>query len=352
MAHYHRPFHYAEKLGFGELHFKMDQDIDFFAIIAIHNIKRGPAIGGCRWIAYNSVNEAICDALRLARGMTYKSAISNLPNGGAKAVLIKPTQFKESQKKSYFEVFAKFVNSIGGNYITATDSGTTSCEMDLIAQNTAYVSSTSTIGNPAAYTARGVLRGIEAAVKFKLNKSSLNGLHITLQGLGQVGYLLARLCHQQGAKLTLSDTNPELMNRAAKEFNAEIVSPKLIHTIHSDVFSPCALGSILSHETISQLQAPIVAGCANNQLADPYDGRLLHRLKILYAPDYVINAGGVIQASGKYYQADTKSIEKKVDGIYDTLTTIFQKSQEQHRATSDIADELAEEMLEKPPIPW
>lgn len=353
--HYRTPFETAEKLGFGEIHLKIDHTLGLFAIVAVHDIKRGPAIGGCRWLPYSSVNEAIVDALRLARGMSFKSAISDLPHGGAKSVIIKPAPeiiFTPELKKHYFEGFGRFVHSLGGTYITAADSGTTSAEMDLIAQTTPYVSSTSSIGNPADLTARGVLRGIEAAVRFKLNQSSLNGIHIAIQGLGQVGYLLAKLCHESGARLSLSDIRIEVAEKACQAFNAAFVPPNLIHAVPADVFSPCALGAILNHESISQLQCPIIAGSANNQLATPNDGRLLHRLNILYAPDYVINSGGVIQASGKYYNVNDKLIEKKVDGIYDTLVTIFEKSRAQRRPTSDIADELAQEMLEKKPTPW
>lgn len=347
---HHDVFKQAEKMGFGELHFKIDHEQELFAIVAIHNLDRGPAIGGCRWISYTSVNDAVEDALRLARGMTYKAAISNLPHGGAKAVLMRPAHIKNYEK--YFEAYAKFLNEMGGNYITAMDSGTTQKEMDEIAKHTKHVTSTSAIGNPSLYTARGVLRGIEAAVKFRLDKDSIEGLHISIQGVGNVGYILAKECFERGARLTVSDVNPSLALRCAKEFRAEIVLPDIIHSIRSDVFAPCALGGILSHHTISQIHSPIIAGSANNQLAAPHDGHLLHRLGILYAPDYVINSGGLIHASGKYAEVPEALIEKKIDGIYDTLMTIFERAHHYRKATSDVADALALEIMEKTALPW
>ncbi|MDX2164559.1 MAG: amino acid dehydrogenase [Gammaproteobacteria bacterium] len=345
MPHRREIFKHAEKLGFGELHFKIDHDTQLFAIIAIHNLKRGPALGGCRWRDYDNTGDAIYDALRLARGMTFKSAISHLPHGGGKAVILRPKKPIEDKEK-YFQSFAEFINELNGTYITAADSGTTVEEMDIISKYTKYVTSTSKIGNPAIYTAHGVLRGIQAAVKFKLKKDSLKGLHITIQGVGQVGYLLAKSCHELGATLTVSDITPELTERCKKEFNATVVPANKIHAIKSDVYAPCALGAILNHNTISDLQSPIIVGSANNQLAEMSDGHLLHRLGILYAPDFVANAGGVIQASAKYYQDSEGQIIHKIDGIYDTLMTIFERSEKTHKSTSDIADELALEILE------
>jgi leucine dehydrogenase len=352
MPSHQNVFKLAEKSGFGEIHFKMDHDTQLFAIIAIHNTERGPAIGGCRWISYSHINDAIIDGLRLARGMTYKAAVSHLPHGGGKGVIIRPQNLTTIDREKYFASYAKFVDKLGGSYITAVDSGTTAEEMDIIARYTKHVTSTSAIGNPSVFTARGVLRGIEAAVKFKLKKDTLKDIHISIQGLGQVGYLLAQECHQRGAKLTVADKQTHLTERCKKEFQAEVVPSEIIHTIKADVFSPCALGAILNHHSISKIHSPIIAGAANNQLGDAHDGHLLHRLGILYTPDYVINAGGLIHASGKYHNATDQQIEKKVDTIYDTLMTIFDRSQTQNKATSDVADALALEIMEKPSTPW
>ena len=337
-------FKQAEKLGFGELHFKIDPETQLFVIVAIHNLSRGPALGGCRWLPYESMNDAIYDALRLARGMTFKSAISHLPHGGGKAVILRPKD-PIVDKEKYFKAYAEFINTLGGIYITAADSGTTPAEMDIISKYTKYVTSTTPIGNPAIYTAHGVLKSIQAAVKVKLNKDSLKKLHITIQGVGQVGYHLAKLCHELGATLTVADTNPALTQRCQQEFNAQVVDTDIIHTVKSDVFAPCALGGILNHQTISHIHSPIIAGSANNQLAEINDGHLLHRLGILYAPDFVANAGGVIQASAKYYGETEDQLMKKIDHIYDTCMTIFDRSIKNHKSTSDIADELALEIL-------
>jgi leucine dehydrogenase len=350
MPHHKDIFKHAEKLGFGELHFKIDPATQLFAIIAVHNTTLGPAIGGCRWIPYPSVDDAVYDALRLAQGMTLKSAISKLANGGGKAVLMRPEKIPDKEK--YFASFARFVDSLGGVYVTAADSGTGAEEMDMIAKHTRHVTSTTAIGNPAIFTARGVLRGIQAAVKHKLQKDSLENIHIAIQGLGHVGYLLAQFCTERGARLTVADVDNNRAQQCAKEFKADIISPERIHTVSCDVYSPCALGAVLNRHTIPEIHAPIIAGAANNQLAEANDGHILHRSGILYAPDFVINAGGVIQASGKYYHASDKKIENKVDGVYDTLMTIFERSAERHIPTSNIADALALEMLEKPPVTW
>lgn len=344
MPHRRDIFKYAEKLGFGELHFKIDHETQLFAIIAIHNLKRGPALGGCRWRHYDNTGDAIYDALRLSRGMTFKSAISRLPHGGGKAVIIRPEVIINKEK--YFESYAKFINELNGIYITAADSGTTVEEMDLISKYTKFVTSTSVIGNPAIYTARGVLRSIEAAVKFKLGKNSLKDLHIAIQGVGQVGYLLAKSCHELGAHLTVSDVSVDLAKRCQQEFDAKVVSVHKIHTTKADVYAPCALGATLNHTTIKEIRSPIIAGSANNQLAEASDGHVLHRLGILYAPDYVANAGGVIQASAKYYGNTEADLLKKIDDIYHTLITIFERSAKTRKPTSDIADELAMEILE------
>jgi leucine dehydrogenase len=351
MSHRQDVFSYAQKLGFGELHFEMNSETGLFAIVALHNTKRGPALGGTRWLPYNHINDAIYDALRLARGMTYKSAICRLPHGGGKAVIIRPSTTITDRDK-YFAAYAKFIDELGGNYITAVDSGTTPTEMDLVAKYTRHVTSTTKIGNPSPFTAHGVLRGIEAAVKAKMNKNSIKGLHICIQGLGQVGHFLAKECHKRGAKLTLTDTNPIVLKKYANEFKAKMVKPENIYRVPCDVFSPCALGGILNHLNIAHIDTAIIAGAANNQLKEAHDGKLLHRMDILYAPDYVINSGGLIHASGKYYGASDKLINEKIDHIYDALLTIFQRSQQSNIATSEIADQLAIEMIEQEPEPW
>ncbi|WP_347251478.1 amino acid dehydrogenase [Legionella sp.] len=340
---------YALVHGFGDLHFKVDPETGMKAIIAIHSTKLGPALGGCRFIEYPNTTSAIYDAMRLARGMSYKAASVNLPLGGGKAVVIKPN--KPFDREAYLHAFGKFVNELNGRYITALDSGTQLSDMDIIAQHTPYVASLSSHnGDPSPSTAKGVLRGIQAAVEFKLGKNKLEGLHIALQGLGHVGYLLASHLHELGAKLTVADINPALVERAVKEFGAEAVSTESIHKVSCDVFAPCALGAIINDRTIGQLQTPIIAGAANNQLAHTYHGQLLHEKGILYAADYVINAGGLIYAASKYLHTPEQLVNHQIDGIHTSLLAIFSRSMRENRPASEIADTLAQEKLGLQPV--
>src|SRR3990167_5394817 len=335
---------YALRHGFGELHFKVDKASGMKAIIAIHNTKLGPALGGCRFIEYSSTADAINDVMRLARGMSYKAASVNLPLGGGKSVIIKPKG--AYNRTAYLHAFGKFVHDLGGRYITALDSGTELSDMDIIAEHTPYVASLSSYnGDPSPYTAKGILRGIEASVKFKLGKDKLKDLRIAIQGLGHVGYLLATHLHEQGARLTVSDVNSARTELAQKELGAAVVPTSSIHKVPCDVFSPCALGGIINDKTINELQTPIVAGAANNQLAHTYHGQLLHDKGILYATDYVINAGGLIFAAGKYLKTPEPVVTQQIDGITAILLEIFTESQKKNRPTSEIADHLAQEKL-------
>ena len=266
---------YALLHGFGDLHMKVDPQTGMKAIIAIHNTKLGPALGGCRFIEYPSTKAALFDAMRLARGMSYKAASVNLPLGGGKSVIIKPKG--PYDRTAYLHRFGEFINELGGRYITALDSGTELKDMDIIAQHTPYVASLSSHnGDPSPSTAKGVLRGIQAAVSFKLGKESLNGLHVAIQGLGHVGYLIAQHLHSLGARLTVADIAPGAVERAVKEFGATVVSTETIHKVPCDVFTPCALGAIINDVSINELQTTIVAGAANNQLAHTYHGQRLH----------------------------------------------------------------------------
>ncbi len=334
---------YAMMHGFGDLHFKVDPETGMKAIIAIHSTKLGPALGGCRFIDYPNTKNAINDAMRLARGMSYKAASVNLPLGGGKAVIIKPaTPFN---REAYLHSFGQFVNDLGGRYITAVDSGTQLSDMDIIAQHTPYVASSSQSGDPSPSTAKGVIKGIQAAVEFKLGKNTLAGLHIAIQGLGHVGYLVATHLHELGVKLTVADVRTAIAECAAKEFGAKIVPSESIHKIPCDVFVPCALGAIINDITIGQLQTPIIAGAANNQLAHTYHGQILHEKGILYATDYVINAGGLIFAASKYLHTPEDLIDQKIAGIHTSLLAIFSRSLRENRPPSEIADTIAQERL-------
>jgi len=335
---------YALAHGFGELHFKVDKATGMKAIVAIHNTTLGPALGGCRFIQYPNTSTAIYDAMRLARGMSYKSALANLPLGGGKSVIIQPAT--PYDRTAYLEQFGEFVNNLGGRYITALDSGTQLCDMDIIVKHTPYVASLSSHNSdPSPSTAKGVFRGIQAAVFFKLGKTSLAGLHIAIQGLGHVGYLLAGHLHEAGARLTVADISPSSVEKVVHEFGAEAVDTNLIHKIPCDVFAPCALGAIINDQTINQFQTTIIAGAANNQLAHTYHGQLLHDKGILYATDYVINAGGVIFAANKYLHTSDDLLHEQLDSIHTSLLQIFTRSAEENRPTSEIADALAEEKI-------
>ncbi len=335
---------YALTHGFGDLHFKTDPKSGMKAIIAVHNTKLGPALGGCRFIEYPNLSVAINDAMRLARGMSYKSALANLPLGGGKAVIIKPPHAFD--REAYFHQFGEFVQELNGRYITALDSGTHLSDMDIIAQHTPYVASLSSYnGDPSPSTALGILRGIQAAVLFKLDKDHLRGLHIAVQGLGHVGYALVNYLHELGARTTVADIDSNVTARAAKEFGSNVVDTHDIHKVPCDVFAPCALGAIVNDVSIKQLQTTIIAGAANNQLAHTYHGQQLHDQGVLYAPDYVINAGGVIFAANKYLKTSEQHVSAQVDGIGTALMQIFKRSSIENRPTSEIADVMAQEKL-------
>lgn len=339
-------FHYAELLGFGDIHIKIDQKLGLKSIIAIHNLKRGPAIGGCRFVHYDHIEDAIVDAMRLARMMTYKAAICDLPHGGAKAVIMKP---KETiNREAFFSAFGEFVNQQQGRYITAMDSGTDAADMDIIAKQTPFVTCTTFggyEGDPSPLTAYGVRRGIEAAVKFKLGRDSLKDIHVAIQGAGHVGYYLAKELHQLGARLTVTDTRPEALEKARKDFGANIVAPAEIFDVTCDVFAPCALGAVLTLETIAKLKCPIVAGSANNQLDHHLHAQALHDRDILYAPDFVINSGGLIHVSAIYAHGDSQKAEQQISGLYETLMHLFKRGKEENCSTNVVAEIIALEKL-------
>lgn len=342
-----RLLRYAEDMGLNEVHIKADPETGLYAIVAIHSTKLGPALGGCRCIHYHNLSSAIVDATRLARGMTYKAAISGLPQGGGKAVLMRPDHIQD--RHAYFASYAKFINDLGGRYITAVDSGTTTADMDIIAQYTNYVTSTSSTngfpGDPSPLTALGVQRGIEAAVAFKFGRKSLDGLHIAIQGVGQVGYPLAKYLYGLGARLTVCDVNNEATFRCANEFNAQVVGVDEIFSVPCDIFAPCALGAVINDDVLNVLDTKIIAGSANNQLAESRHGKILHDRGILYAPDYVINAGGLIHAVAQYNHTSIDEAHQHIIKIYDTLMTIFERSNESNMPTNEIADALAAERL-------
>ncbi|TAK77691.1 MAG: amino acid dehydrogenase [Gammaproteobacteria bacterium] len=337
---------YAEFLGYGEVHTKIDEKTGLKAIIAIHSLRRGPAIGGCRMVTYPSDAKAYEDVLRLGYMMSYKAAINNLPHGGAKAVLIKPAVIKD--REAYFEKFGEFVNELGGRYITAVDSGTSPLDMDIVAKRTPYVTCTTQRGgddDPSPLTALGVRRAIEAAVKFKLGKDSLEGVRIAVQGAGHVGHSLIKDLKERGADLVVSDVNLKALQHCIDDFGVRVCPPEEIYSQEVDVFAPCALGAILNLEHIKLLRASIVAGSANNQLAHRHYGTVLHERGILYAPDFLINAGGLIHVAVVYDHGDLARSMEQINNIYFTVYDIFEQSARENRATSEIAEKIAYERL-------
>ncbi len=341
-----RLFRYSEFLGYGDFHVKFDPATGLRAIVAIHNLNRGPAIGGCRMIHYQTTDAALEDALRLGQMMSLKAAISNLPHGGGKAVLIKPKVIKD--RIAYLESYGDFVESLGGRYITAVDSGTSEEDMDIIARRTQFVTCTTELkklGDASSATAFGVRRGIQAAVKFKLGRDDLEGLHVTIQGAGHVGYYLAKELQALGARLTMCDVNSTNLQKCVDELGVATCYPEQIFDIPADVFAPCALGSILNLETIKRLRVSIVAGSANNQLAHSKFGAHLKDHGILYAPDFVINAGGLIHVAVIYAHADIAKSNEQVGNVYHTLMSIFDRSERENRSTNEVAEQMAREKL-------
>ncbi len=341
-------FEYASYLEFGELHFKVDNTTGLRACIAIHSLKRGPALGGCRFIEYGSTMDAVRDAMRLAKGMSYKAAICDLTLGGGKAVIMKPANMGD--REAFFKVFGQFVDSLNGRYITAKDSGSSTADMDAIATETAYVTSTSKMenglnGDPSPFTSYSVCRGIEAAVQFKLGQTGLNGIHVAIQGVGAVGYGLAKRVHELGATLTVSDINPESTQRCAQEFGAQVVEGDAIYQVDCDVFSPCALGAVLNDDTIPLLKAGIIVGAANNQLARTRHGEILRERGVLYAPDYITNAGGLIHASAQYHKSSEKTAMEQISRLYGVLLGVFDRAEQDGKPTNEVADAMAEEKL-------
>jgi leucine dehydrogenase len=319
-------------------------------IIAVHSTARGPGAGGCRFWQYRSSQEALTDALRLSRGMSYKNAMAGLPLGGGKAVVLLDPQHPKSTDQ--LRAFGRFVESLGGAYITAEDVGASVADIEVIATQTRYVSglprtAVDADGNPGPKTALGVFLGIQSAVRFQLGRSSLDGLTIAVQGLGGVGYELCRLLAANGAKLRVADIRPALVKKAAEEFRAEASTAENILFEQADVVSPCALGAVFDSQTIPRLKARIVAGAANNQLATADDGQRLHAAGILYAPDYVINAGGIISVGREYLGgASAQSIEAEIHRIPERLTEIFGRSKAANRPTSEVADQMARQLIQ------
>lgn len=313
------------------------------AIVAVHNATLGPAVGGCRMYSYSSDAAALNDVLRLSRGMTYKSALAGLPLGGGKSVIIGDPRTLKT--RDLLLAFGDFINSLGGRYVTAEDSGTTVADMKIIGERTRHVSGVTSQqrfgGDPSPYTAYGVYCGIRAALRFQRNTDNLKGLRVAIQGVGAVGRHLAERLLRQGADVIVADVNQDNLLRAEK-LGARIVAPEEILSLRCDVFAPCAMGAIINENTVSTLRADIVAGAANNQLATADQAEQLQQRGILYAPDFVINAGGIIDV---YYQqrgGSSEQSETHVERIAETLMEIFARSEAEKKSSHAVAESMAE----------
>ncbi|KGR78377.1 Glu/Leu/Phe/Val dehydrogenase dimerization domain-containing protein [Ureibacillus manganicus] len=340
-------FKYMEKYDYEQLVFCQDQTSGLKAIIAIHDTTLGPALGGVRMWPYATEDEAVEDALRLARGMTYKNAAAGLNLGGGKTVIIgDPSKDKNEEM---FRALGRFIQGLNGRYITAEDVGTTEADMDLIHEETNYVTGISptfgSSGNPSPVTAYGVFLGMKASVKEAFGSDSLKGIRVAVQGLGNVAYALCDYLHQEGAELIVTDINKKAVERVVSNFGARAVQPDEIYKQEAEVFSPCALGAIINDETIPQLKAKVIAGSANNQLKESRHGNVLHEKGIIYAPDYVINAGGVINVADELYGYNRDRAMKRVETIYDSLSKIYAISKEQNIPTYLAANKLAENRI-------
>jgi|SRR5699024_1880186 len=338
-------FSLLETSDFEQLIYCNDNSSGLKAIIAIHDTTLGPALGGTRMWPYNSEKEALEDVLRLARGMTYKNAAAGLNLGGGKAVIIGDPNTDKSE--ALFRAFGRYVESLNGRYITAEDVGTFEEDMDFIHMETEYVTGTSDggVGDPSPVTALGIYYGMKATAKEAFGSDSLQSKTIAVQGVGQVAYNLCKYLYEEGAKLIVTDINEEAVARAVRDFNAQAVEPDEIYDVECDVYSPCALGGTINDDTISRLKAKAIAGSANNQLEKETHGITLHEKGIVYAPDYVINSGGVINVAEELVGYDRERALKKVESIYTILTDVFTISREKNIPTSVAANERAERRI-------
>ncbi len=321
-----------------------DETTGLKAIIALHSTELGPAMGGCRMWNYANSDDALKDVLRLSRGMTYKNAMVNVPFGGGKSVIIGDP--KTLKTPDLMRAYGRFVEKLGGDYICAEDVGTSPQDMEFVAEQTSHVlGRRCKSGDPSPFTAFGVFLGIQACVAYQLKRDTLAGIRVAVQGLGHVGWSLCEQLHQAGAALWVCDINPELTRKAQQQFCAQVVPLDNIYQQDVDVFAPCALGAVLNASTIVQMKAPIVAGSANNQLDTPEDDQRLAQKGILYAPDYVINAGGVINVSlekGNYSATESR---KRIKQIEQSLYAIFKRADHEKLPTGAIADIIAREHL-------
>jgi leucine dehydrogenase len=329
------------EMGHEEIVMCSDPSVGYKGILAVHSTKLGPALGGTRFWQYATDEEAITDALRLSRGMTYKNAVAGLHLGGGKSIIIGDNKTKNREK--IFRAHGRFVETLGGRYITAEDVGTSTKDMSYVQMETKHVAGLAgKSGDPSPVTAHGVFRAVQASANRKWGSDSLEGKTVAIQGCGSVGSYLAKELHEAGAKLIVSDIDAAKTEKVSKATGAKVVKGNAIFTAVADIFSPCALGGIINDKTIPKLKVEIVAGGANNQLLEERHGDELQRRGILYAPDYVANAGGVINVYGEVAGWDAQRALDKADDIYDTILKVFDIAEAKKIPTYEAADRLAE----------
>ena len=342
-------FEILKKGEYENLIFWHNRDSSLKAVIAIHDTSLGPALGGCRMWNYPTEVDAIIDVMRLARAMTYKATMAELKHGGGKAVIIGDPN--KDKNPSLLKSFGKFVNSLNGLYITAEDVGIRPEDIEQISQTTSFVVgkpvSKGGSGSPSWATAFGVFNGIKACLKFACGSENLNNIPIAIQGIGSVGYDLARYLAEQGADLYISDIDTEKVTKIAHLLKAKVCDPENIFDVDCTVFSPCALGGIINDETIPRLKCKIIAGAANNQLLEERHGEVLHEKGILYAPDYVINAGGLINVSEELTGYNRDRVTGKVRRISDRLSHLFKLSKTNNISTLSTANKIAEQRIQE-----
>jgi leucine dehydrogenase len=331
------------------VHFVTDPHSGLNAIIAVHSRHLGPGAGGTRFWHYAKTGEAVADALRLSRGMSFKNAMAGLPMGGGKAVIL--ADEVRTKTPEMLAAYGRVIEGLGGAYVTAEDVGINVADLVAVAKQTRYISGLPVAsgragGDPGPYTSYGVFLGVKAAVKRKLGKDDLAGLHIAIQGAGSVASGLARHAAAEGARLTIADVDTAKAEALARETGGITISPDSIMTVAADVFSPCALGAILTPESIAALNVPIVAGGANNQLATQAEGDRLRDRGVLYAPDYVINAGGIINVALEYLgEGDEAQVRSRIEQIPGRLETIWDESEASGRNAADVADAMARKLI-------
>ena len=313
-------------------------------IIAIHDTTLGPALGGTRFWNYATDREALIDCLRLARGMTYKAAVAGLNLGGGKSVIIGDNKIRN--REAIFRAHGRHVKALGGRYITAEDVGTSVGDMEFIKAETDHVTGLiGKSGDPSPVTAFGVYRGMKAAARHRYGDAELRGKKVAIQGCGNVGYYLAELLYKEGAELIVTDIDKAKVERVVKDFEAKAVASDEIYGVQANIFAPCALGGIINDQTIAQLKVEVVAGGANNQLAEERHGDMLEQKGVTYAPDYVINAGGLVNVNAELQGWTMERARNKAGEIYDTILTVFDIAAEERIPSYKAADRLAERRI-------